>query len=192
VSKLDFYVYFPELLNLNGDLANVDILVERLSWNGMSASVHHLDTQTPKKADAIFLGHGSIDAWRHINEIYPTLFSDLADAVRSNIPVFAFGSGAEQLHFALGTKFARGERVSEFINSNGVVGYLNSETDLPPVSNINNSLLILLHGPVFAKNPDWVDEMCINLKWITQKADNPKMQRIDSLAKASRVTAFEH
>jgi len=51
---------FPNHLNLNGDLANIKVLTERLAWRGVTAVVTLVEKgdPLPTEADFILLGHG--------------------------------------------------------------------------------------------------------------------------------------
>ena len=103
----------------------------------------------------------------------------------------AVSSGYEFLIEALNestTKHA--ERVSEFKDVDGVVGYVNSEAQLPEITWVENSLLTLFHGPVFAKNPELADKFLGDaIQGATKKAN--ELQYVNKLAAASRRIAFE-
>ena len=147
---------YPNHLNLNGDLANLAVLQKRLEWYGVEAEVVYVEKSTDlTKFDVVLLGHGSRDAWVQLENIDPELIPSVAALVLSGTKVMAVSSGYEMLIETLeGLVVKHSERVSEFRNHDGIVGYVNSEAELEPIRWIQNSLFTLLHGPVFAKNPD--------------------------------------
>jgi lipid II isoglutaminyl synthase (glutamine-hydrolysing) len=183
-------VLYPRHLNLNGDAANFDVLQRRLEWSGVSSEIHHIDKPVNlEKFDYVLLGHGSPDAWRQLADIDSDLIPNLVKLVRAGVPVMAVSSGYEILFEALsGSRIKHAERVSEFRDFDGVVGYVNSEAQLPEITWVENSLLTLFHGPVFAKNPDLADKF---LGHILEGADSSsELIYVNDLAAASRRIAF--
>jgi CobQ-like glutamine amidotransferase family enzyme len=83
------------------------------------------------------------------------------------------------------------ERVSQFKSFEGVVGYVNTEFDLPEISRTKNSVFTLFHGPVLAKNPQLADEIIVKAKWADVQATSDKFAEVEKLAEASRQIAFE-
>jgi CobQ-like glutamine amidotransferase family enzyme len=83
------------------------------------------------------------------------------------------------------------ERVSEFKSFEGVVGYVNTEFDLPEISRVVNSVFTLFHGPVLAKNPQLADEIIANANWADVSLTSDKFDEVEKLAQASRQIAFE-
>ncbi len=185
-------VLYPGHLNLNGDAANFDVLQRRLEWSGISSEVHHIKKPTNlEKFDYVLLGHGSTHAWSQLADIDPALIPNLVELVRAGVPVMAVSSGYEILFEALkGSTTKHAERVSEFKDSDGVVGYVNSEAQLPEITWVENSLLTLFHGPVFAKNPDLADKFLGNV-FTTAKSASVELSYVNDLAAASRRIAFE-
>ena len=184
-------VLYPGHLNLNGDAANFDVLQRRLEWSGVSSEIHHIEKPTNlEKFDHVLLGHGSHDAWSQLADFDPDLIPNVVRLVRAGVPVMAVSSGYEILFEALnGSTTKHAERVSEFKDSDGVVGYVNSEAQLPEISWVENSLLTLFHGPVFAKNPDLADKF---LGHILEGANSSsELSYVNDLAAASRRIAFE-
>lgn len=183
---------YPNHLNLNGDLANLAVLQKRLDWHGVEAEVVYVKKSTDlTKFDVVLLGHGSRDAWAQLKDIDPELIPSVAALVLSGTKVMAVSSGYEILSEAIeGVVVKHSERVSEFRNHDGIVGYVNSEAELEPIRWIQNSLFTLFHGPVFAKNPDLADEFLGSLiEGLEPK--NEHFSRISELADVSRKTAFE-
>jgi CobQ-like glutamine amidotransferase family enzyme len=183
---------YPNHLNLNGDLANLAVLQKRLEWYGLDAEVVYVEKSTDlTKFDVVLLGHGSRDARAQLEDIAPELIPSVAALVASGSRVMAVSSGYEILIEAIeGVVVKHSERVSEFKDHDGIVGYINSEAELEPIRWIQNSLFTLFHGPVFAKNPDLADKFLGSL--ITGlSATNEHFSKISELAEVSRKTAFE-
>ncbi len=183
---------YPNHLNLNGDLANLAVLQKRLEWYGVEAEVVYVEKSTDlTKFDVVLLGHGSRDAWAQLENIDPQLIPSVAALVTSGSRVMAVSSGYEILREAIeGLVVKHSERVSEFRNHDGIVGYVNSEAELEPIRWIQNSLFTLFHGPVFAKNPDLADKFLGSLiAGLVPK--NEHFSKISELAEVSRKTAFE-
>jgi len=183
---------YPNHLNLNGDLANLSVLQKRLEWYGIEAEVVNVEKQTDlTKFDLVLLGHGSRDAWAQLEEIDPVLIPSVAALVASGAKVMAVSSGYEILIEAIeGLVVKHAERVSEFKDHEGIVGYVNSEAELEPIRWIQNSLFTLFHGPLFAKNPDLADKFLGSLI-AGLEPKNEHFTKISELAEASRKTAFE-
>lgn len=183
---------YPNHLNLNGDLANLSVLQKRLEWYGIDAEVVNVEKQTDlTKFDLVLLGHGSRDAWAQLEEIDPELIPTVAALVASGAKVLAVSSGYELLIEAIeGLVVKHVERVSEFKDHEGIVGYVNSEAELEPIRWIQNSLFTLFHGPLFAKNPDLADKFLGSLI-AGLEPNNEHFYKISELAEASRKTAFE-
>jgi len=183
---------YPNHLNLNGDLANLLVLQKRLEWYGLEADVVYVEKPTDlTKFDVVLLGHGSRDAWSQLEDIDPELIPSVALLVSAGKKVMTVSSGYELLIEAIdGLVVKHSERVSEFRSHEEIVGYVNSEAELEPIRWINDSLFTLLHGPVFAKNPDLADRFLGSL--ITGlSATNEHFSKISELAEVSRKTAFE-
>lgn len=184
---------YPEHLNLNGDLANLTVLKKRLEWAGVDAEIVNVDKPADLGPfDVVVLGHGSRDAWVQLAQIDPQLVSKVADLVRAGKRVLAVSSGYEQLIEEIeGRNVKHNARVSEFLEYEGIVGYVNSEAELEPAQWMENSLLTLLHGPIFAKNPALADKFLGNLIQGSGNPKNENFSRIAELAEASRKIAFE-
>ena len=183
---------YPNHLNLNGDFANLAVLKKRLEWYGVEAEVVYVSKSTDlTKFDVVLLGHGSRDAWAQLEDIDPELIPSVAALVSNGTKVMAVSSGYEILREAIeGLVVKHSERVSEFRNHDGIVGYVNSEAELEPIRWIQNSLFTLFHGPVFAKNPDLADKFLGSLI-AGLEPKNENFSKISELAEVSRKTAFE-
>ncbi len=190
--SLKLAVLYPGHLNLNGDAANFDVLQRRLEWSGVSSEIHLIEKPTRLESfDYVLLGHGSPDAWSQLADIDSDLIPKLVKLVGEGVPVMAVSSGYEILFEALnGSTTKHAERVSEFRDSDGVVGYVNSEALLPEITWIKNSLLTLFHGPVFAKNPELADKFLGDV-FTSSKSSSSELSYVNDLAAASRRIAFE-
>jgi len=185
--------FYPEDLNLNGDQANLLILSKRLQWRGVSSEIVSVTGSSDLTAfDVLFLGHGSIAAWKSITSEDPKLMTNLVSYLRTGKMVIAIASGYLKILEALGEGYGVGEHRSEFVEVDGVVGYVNSSAEVPLLQQTNGSLFTMLHGPLFAKNPELVDELISQQGWVDVKTRNAELDKVDELAEASRKTAFEH
>lgn len=160
---------YPDHLNLNGDRGNIQVLQRRLSWAGLDAQTftHRIGQPMPSTApDFVLLGHGSPAAWRQVYgdlvRIAPTLNSWLA----SGTQLLAVSSGFAALHGLLEQlpkEVARVARVSKFevatVGDLEVVGYKNSDLDLPDILVSENLIGTLLHGPLLAKNENFANQV---------------------------------
>jgi CobQ-like glutamine amidotransferase family enzyme len=184
---------YPNHLNLNGDLANLLVLQKRLEWYGLESEIVLVEKPTDLSAfDVVLLGHGSRDAWAQLEEIDPALIASVASIVKAGAKVMAVSSGYEALIEAIeGVVVKHSERVSEFRDQDGIVGYVNSEAELEHIKWIENSLFTLFHGPVFAKNPELADKFLGSLIAGVAGAQNEHFAKVSELAEASRKTAFE-
>lgn len=190
--SLKLAILYPGHLNLNGDAANFDVLQRRLEWSGVVSEIHRIEKPTRlENFDYVLLGHGSSDAWSQLADIDSDLIPNLVKLVRAGVPVMAVSSGYEILFEALnGSTTKHYERVSEFRDSEGVVGYVNSEAQLPEITWVCNSLLTLFHGPVFAKNPDLADKFLGDVFEGAQSTSS-ELSYVSQLAADSRRIAFE-
>lgn len=156
--------FHHEMLNLNGDVMNLLVLARRLNWLGFQVEVVDLDvsntaSELSKGLDFALVGHGSAAAWHSILSQPGAFAASVRLVCDANIPVLAIGSGFEQLvdHEIAPLKYQRGRRISKFeIVKWGEVellGYLNTDTNLPPFLQLDNFYLTMLHGPLLSKNP---------------------------------------
>lgn len=156
---------FGEHLDLNGDQANLKVLSKRLSWLGVQAEIVSVYKGQPIPADAalIFLGHGSIAAWADIDQSLQALVPAIKQLLSANVAFMAVASGHERaidLGLIPGSTSATA-RVSKFeiaeLEGQEVLGYLNSATDAPIIQKHGLTIGTQLHGPLFAKNPEFAD-----------------------------------
>jgi len=182
---------FPDDLNLNGDQANLLVIQKRLRLQDVTSQIVEVASSDLGEVDLLFLGHGSIAAWDFIDKHHPRAMSDIASYFQSGKPLFAVSSGALRVLGQTGRKFTEGDHRSEFVDVDGIVGYLNSPVQDFIFEKIQNSWFTLLHGPVLAKNPGLADQICTELGWVVQPKTSETLLRLDELADASRKIAFE-
>lgn len=190
--KITLGTIAPEELNLNGDQANLQVLEYRLKLRGVESETITVDSGELAAVDLVFLGHGSIAAWEFVLNEQAGLLDDLVTAVRGNKKIMAVASGALKLLEALGQDLVPVAHRSEFVEENGLVGYLNSSVSGLETSRINSAWFTQLHGPVFAKNPEFADRLCLDYGWVETLENIPELNTVDALAAESRRIAFEH
>ena len=190
---LKFAALYPNHLNLNGDHANLLVLKKRLEWRGVAAEIVEVFEPTDlANFDLVLLGHGSSAAWDDLESIDSSLISKIMNIISSNVPVLAVGSGYVKVMESLNSEsLLHGEHVSEFANFSGIVGYVNTDVQLPEVTWLGNSLLTLFHGPVLAKNPGVADEIIAKANWCDINLSSIHIETTDSFAESSRRIAFE-
>lgn len=190
---LKFAALYPDHLDLNGDHGNLLVLKQRLKWHGVQAEIVRVEKSTNLDTfHFVLLGHGSTDAWLDVQRMDPHLVTNVAALVRAGKPVMAISSGYEKLIRELESiAIDRTERVSEFRDVDGVVGYVNSDAVLPEIRTVMNSVLTLFHGPVLAKNPQLADKIIASANWANVNSRSAELNTVDELAKASRRIAFE-
>lgn len=191
--KIKFAALYPEHLDLNGDHANLLVLQMRLAWREVEAEIIVVDKPRDlSDFDLILVGHGTKDAWAAISEIDADLIEQVTGLIRADKPVLAISSGYEKLILEMGkSKIEYGERVSEFREKDGFVGYVNSEAILPEIDFVKNAVLTLFHGPVLAKNPKLADQMIEKAGWVDVSKSHVSLRRVETLAEQSRKIAFE-
>ena len=162
-------VLFPHHLNLNGDLGNAEVIAKQLEWRGLASEIITVETlaDLSNALDFILVGHGSTAAWAAIETLLHSMASPLKELIGSGTPGLAISTGFEKLleHDVLGNLAVSKlpERISKFyVHGDGdseVLGYLNTDVDLPILHREGNWISTLLHGPVLAKNPNLLEEV---------------------------------
>lgn len=162
---------FPEHLNLNGDQANLQVLSKRLAWRGIASEIVGVSKgeSIPADASMIFLGHGSMAAWADIEDDLQGLVSRIRKLITDGVAFMAVATGHERaidLGFFAGDT-SRRVRVSKFeiaeVDGREILGYLNSATSAPVIQKRGLLLGTQLHGPVFAKNPEFADAYLVEI-----------------------------
>lgn len=184
---------YPEHLDLNGDHGNLLVLQKRLAWRGVSSDIVSVTQPTDLEVfDFLLLGHGSKDAWAEVLRIDPELISKIGLLARDGKAVLAINSGYGHLVQEFDQKDLQyGQHVSEFQLVDDVVGYVNSDLDLPAIQTFGNTVLTLFHGPVLAKNPELADMIVKQAGWCDVNLSSNELVTVSELARASRKTAFE-
>jgi CobQ-like glutamine amidotransferase family enzyme len=158
---------FPEHLNLNGDQGNTVVLEAQLRWRGIevqtvaAAKLADFDV----KPDFILVGHGSAAAWDEIRSSFQQMVPRIAELVAEGIPLLAVSTGFQSLTslFPDVDQLEFGERVSKFavatIENEEILGYVNTDTNLPMFAESGPAFGTTLHGPVLAKNPELLQRL---------------------------------
>lgn len=191
---------FPGHLDLNGDGGNVLVLQRRLEWAGVPVKVIRLapgQVLTERPA-VVVIGHGSSAAWKQIYGSFARLVPLLSEWMHQGTIVLAISSGFAALHGLLPDLSAtvdRKERVSKFVSEEfedqTLIGYLNTDLDLPNLVISENLIGSMLHGPLLAKN-SWIsDQIFIRLGVAPETVDATKFERVANLEIAARSLAKE-
>ena len=166
-------VLFPEHLNLNGDYGNLEVIARQLEWRGMSCEIVAVGTHAELTSDLdfLFIGHGSSAAWASIYEEFRGLLAPLKALLSAGIPGMSVSTGFEQM--VRGSLFegltvnSLSSRTSKFVveqdAKSEVLGYLNTDVDLPIIHRESNFIGTMLHGPILAKNPALLEEVLLKI-----------------------------
>jgi CobQ-like glutamine amidotransferase family enzyme len=160
---------FPEHLNLNGDFGNLEVISKQLKWRGLASETFSISSKEDLKQrlDFIFVGHGSLAAWADIQNEFSNMIPELTELFTAGLPGLAISTGFEELAktglFAQLGPTLKAERISKFeVFKDGdldVLGYINTEVNLPLVHRERNWIGSMLHGPLLAKNPGLLEEV---------------------------------
>lgn len=162
---------FPEHLDLNGDQANLLVASKRLEWLGYEVEILAIEeaTELPSETDLIFVGHGSLAAWADINESMTNAITWISKSIQQGAGLMAVASGQE---WAIRSGLLAGQanpiqRISKFeiveLEGREILGYLNTSTSAPVIQKNGLSFGTQLHGPVFAKNPEFADSYLLEI-----------------------------
>ena len=192
--KLTVASFFADRLNLNGDQANLLVLARRAAEYGHELEVvNATSTSQLVGVDLVFVGHGSLAAWRSISEELAKLNSALGESL-----VLAIGSGAEHVAKESGLAAQSDVHESRFMTHKflwhgeefNLVGYVNSASRGIDTTAVQNRILSMLHGPLLAKNPALADAilaMMLRKHGINLGEKSEALKLIDELAqKASQ------
>ncbi len=160
---------YPEHLNLNGDRGNLVVLQRRLEWSAIEVQVssyrpgESLGSEAP---DFVLLGHGSPAAWRQIYADLARIAPTLQSWIDGSTQMLAVSSGFAALHGlirGLPTEVNKVPRISKFevaeFENGQVVGYKNTDLDLPTLERFGNLIGTVLHGPILAKNTQFTSDL---------------------------------
>lgn len=184
---------FPEHLNLNGDFGNLDVISKQLEWRGLAFEVVPVvsSQDLDRGLNFVFVGHGSNAAWDSIQDQFALLAPALRELKSSGTPGLSISSGFEKL-VALGIFSELSapkvlQRVSKFVvhpdQAGQVLGYLNTDLDLPITHREAKWIGSMLHGPVLSKNSGLLEEV---LRAITAHA-NVSLPAIQVSEKAGQL-----
>lgn len=164
---------FPKHLNLNGDFGNLEVIVKQLEWRGFTCEVVPVETaaQLSSDLDFIFVGHGSKAAWAAIGTTFSEMAPFLREQLVSGTPGLSISTGFEEMvrNEVVSTPIFKTlpTRVSKFVvhpdGEGEVLGYVNTDADLPVIQRDTNWICTMLHGPVLAKNPTLLEELLVKI-----------------------------
>ena len=97
--SVKFLHLFPRQLGLNGEKGNLDCLVQRLSWAGISSELLVFDGSgpIPSSVDAVFIGSGTLSGATEALELLKSSTVQLRSLASSGTPFLALGLGWEIL-----------------------------------------------------------------------------------------------
>lgn len=189
---------FTDHLNLNGDLGNVSVIQSQFTWRGIDSEIVKIESlsQLSQPIDFLFIGHGSLAAWADIDSELEVMLPQIESLIAAGLPALAISTGFEALAkralFADLELTQLPERVSKFEviedGSHEVLGYLNTDVNLPFITRQANFIGCMLHGPVLAKNPELLDEV---LSAICSRA-GLALPPIQSKEKADQLAGLIH
>ena len=149
-----------------------------------------------RNLDFIFIGHGSVAAWSAIHSEFDAIAPTLRSLLDGGTPGLAISTGFEELvrtnvftgleATTMATRTSKFEVYKD--GDNEVLGYLNTDVNLPLITRKANFIGCMLHGPVLAKNPELLDEVLLA---ICSRAglDLPPIQ---SKEKADKLAGLVH
>lgn len=149
------FSFQPEYFNNNGDQGNLEVLRALLRRQGSDYKF----TAKFQDADFVLFGDASIAAMEHFESELRDLQEQLVARHEAGAPTLLVGSSYEFFAPLLGLSGNPMARRSEFVNSNGVFGYRNSEKDLPVFHRNGMFWATQLFGPILAKNPTLTAEL---------------------------------
>lgn len=192
---------FPEHLNLNGDRGNLLVIQRRLEWAGVDvqAFTHRIGQPLPTtRPDFVLIGHGSPAAWRQVYSGLAKVTPSLQGWLEQGTQILAVASGFAALHGilpGLASSVNRIERkscfVSETFEENQLVGYLNSDLDLPNLTIIDNFIATNLHGPLLAKNVWLADRIIAKFSLETEFVETEKFENVQKFAEIASALATD-
>ena len=196
---------FGPQLNLNGDLANIRVIEQQLRWRGLEVEVFDCTSAEQLRVaepDFVLIGHGSVAAWKSIDEEFAKACSVLTELIDAGVPALAVSSGFEALLRYLpmlhGSVFESGSRVSKFdvsdFEGHRALGYRNSEAKIASLTRHGSLVGTMLHGPVLVKNPELLNStlLAICSHADLQLPDIRSREKADQLADlVSRVWKLE-
>lgn len=158
--KVSLVSFAAEHFNNNGDQGNITVLEFHLRNSGFS--VEHLGQSQADSADFLLVGDCSRAALRFYKPGLDALLPALRKRLEGGKPTLLVGSSYEYLSAELGLGISKTvQRVSDFVSTQAegfsVLGYCNSDTDLPVVQIHGAFIATKLFGPVLALNPELLE-----------------------------------
>lgn len=192
---------YPDHLNLNGDRGNLLVLQRRLEWAEIEVTVSSyqaggsLGGQAP---DFVLLGHGSPAAWRQIYADLARIAPTLQTWIDGSTQMLAVSSGFAALHGLLSglpSEVNKVPRISKFevaeFADEQIVGYKNTDLDLPTIEIFGNLIGTVLHGPLLAKNPKLSEEILSGILGNGQSENFELSEPLKNYVEDARKLAIE-
>lgn len=192
---------YPDHLNLNGDRGNLLVLQRRLEWAEIEVTVSSyqaggsLGGQAP---DFVLLGHGSPAAWRQIYADLARIAPTLQTWIDGSTQMLAVSSGFAALHGLLSglpSEVNKVPRISKFevaeFADEQIVGYKNTDLDLPTIERFGNLIGTVLHGPLLAKNPKLSEEILSGILGNGQSENFELSEPVKNYVEDARKLAIE-
>lgn len=149
--------FAAEHFNNNGDQGNIDVLKFHLEKSGVA--VEEFGQSQAESADFLLVGDCSRAALRFYKPGLDALVPALLARLEAGNPTLIVGTSYEYLSSQIGLGDPmKVSRVSDFASvmhqGMQIVGYSNSDTDLPLVQTRGNFIATKFYGPVLALNPE--------------------------------------
>lgn len=192
---------YPDHLNLNGDRGNILVLQRRLEWAEIEVTVssHQVgDSLGGQAPDFVLLGHGSPAAWRQIYADLARIAPTLQTWIDESTQMLAVSSGFAALHGllrGLPSEVNKVPRISKFevaeFAEEQIVGYKNTDLDLPTIERFGNLIGTVLHGPLLAKNPKLSEEILSGILGNSQSENFELSEPLKNYVEDARKLAIE-
>lgn len=192
---------YPEHLNLNGDRGNLVVLQRRLEWAAIDVQVTSYrpgESMGSDSPDFVLLGHGSPAAWRQIYSDLVRISPTLQTWIDGSTQMLAVASGFAALHGLIRgvpSEVNKVPRISKFevadFADDQVVGYKNTDLDLPTIERFGNLIGTVLHGPLLAKNSKLSDEILSAMLGNSQSDNYELSETLKNYVENARKLAIE-
>lgn len=160
--KISLVSFAAEHFNNNGDQGNLEVLKFHLAASGLKVEV--LGQSQAETADFLLVGDCSRAALRFYKPGLDALVPALKARLDAGSPTLLVGSSYEYLSEPIGLGIPiTVPRISDFmsVQSDGLdlVGYCNSDTNLPVAQVKNCFVATKLFGPILATNPTLLERI---------------------------------
>jgi CobQ-like glutamine amidotransferase family enzyme len=178
--------YDARHFNTNGDQGNLEIIAAELRWRSVDFdAVSSTSPQELEDADVLLFGGASRAVMRHHSQHLTSLLPTLRARARKLATTIFIGSSFEFFAEPLfGLEARPAGRSSDYYSgefgANSVIGYLNTETDLPPLVIDSRQIGGLLTGPLLLKNR-WLLNDVLNWLGVTENLPEEKDRLIQQL-----------